>query len=463
MKIFDYLQIDDLKEALSKLFDNGGNFDTLDKDEEKIINSFFDSDFIPCSYECANMAARGTNISFNAFAIEWLLSNRRFTKKETNTLKNWVAQQREEINLQDPKLAPKLVGKIRDLPKGQPTEDPTTPSTPDMPPAKELPDTEGDDTVKNLKKENAELLAKLDKLTQITNSAEKENQVLKQKIEALQDKGVDSLDLSIDSVTNIAKQEIASYGEARKNSKQLLKEVESGKGAIVDLKAKAATVDDNDILTMVSSLNSHFDQNILTMAASMDKTLANNEKTFTKEIVGLYKELERLKVAATTDELTGLRNRRALEDWLEKTLPKLKKSGESLCLLMMDIDFFKKINDTYGHLVGDDALRKVGSAIAKAFRAKEGMLCRYGGEEFAVFVQGMDTASVLEKAQSLRISIENSKFRVRSSGDLVAFTISMGLSKFKPDDDRDSFMARADAALYEAKETGRNKIVANDP
>ena len=166
---------------------------------------------------------------------------------------------------------------------------------------------------------------------------------------------------------------------------------------------------------------------------------------------------------ATLDALTGYNNRHQFEKRLKETTAQAKRQNQSLCCIMSDIDFFKKVNDTYGHAVGDCVLKNVAKTIKKELR-EEDIASRYGGEEFIFLLPhtSLDEAKIV--AQRLRSAIEKKKINIEEYGiegvKEISVTISIGVSEYnKTDKDPQELYKRADLALYEAKETGRNKVI----
>jgi len=175
------------------------------------------------------------------------------------------------------------------------------------------------------------------------------------------------------------------------------------------------------------------------------------------------KELERdnvhLKRVAAMDFLTELVNRRQAVRHLERERARARRSGESLGFIMMDLDHFKSVNDTYGHQAGDAALKHVADLLKTRARASD-ILIRYGGEEFLAVLPDTNLAGTLELANSLRERIQNNPL---TYGDVeVQLRASFGVAVLPPDQDIDvkEMIGRADKALYAAKETGRNRVVA---
>jgi diguanylate cyclase (GGDEF)-like protein len=167
----------------------------------------------------------------------------------------------------------------------------------------------------------------------------------------------------------------------------------------------------------------------------------------------------RMYEAALRDGLTQAHNRRAFMDHMEKDLAYARRHGTPLSLIMLDIDHFKKINDTLGHPAGDAVLIKLAKVGLDTLR-KEDVFARFGGEEFAVICRGIDVAGASIVAERLRELIAS--MRVKHEGRDVAVTISLGVAGYPAfDAERPAqLIAAADDALYEAKRAGRNRVVA---
>jgi two-component system cell cycle response regulator len=166
-------------------------------------------------------------------------------------------------------------------------------------------------------------------------------------------------------------------------------------------------------------------------------------------------ELRRL---ATIDPLTGLQNRRAILAKLREQIKCTWRNREELSLLMLDIDHFKKVNDRYGHITGDDALEKVAVLMLHNIRDTD-IAGRYGGEEFLIILPKTDLPSGLRVGERLRSVIEATEMKA-PWGNVFGITVSQGLSGYMPGDDVYSLIARTDNALYRAKQKGRNRVEA---
>ncbi|HKA45418.1 MAG TPA: GGDEF domain-containing protein [Burkholderiales bacterium] len=160
---------------------------------------------------------------------------------------------------------------------------------------------------------------------------------------------------------------------------------------------------------------------------------------------------------ATTDPLTRLSNRRHLSDLLPRELIRARRKDGKVAVLMIDLDFFKKINDTFGHNAGDLVLSEVGQLLRAGIRGSD-IACRYGGEEISLVMPDTALKVATERAESIRKKIKN--LQITHEGQVIGpITVSIGVAIF-PDhaEDPDTLLRVADAALYEAKRDGRDRI-----
>lgn len=163
--------------------------------------------------------------------------------------------------------------------------------------------------------------------------------------------------------------------------------------------------------------------------------------------------------SALRDELTGWGNKRALDASLHREAELAMRHGTPLSILMLDIDHFKHVNDTYGHLAGDSILKDLAATIKKWSRGSD--LCfRYGGEEFLLILDDTDANQALKIAERIRENVERHTYLYK--GKIIPITISIGASTFKQNESLDSFKERADQALYSAKTNGRNQAISNE-
>ncbi len=162
---------------------------------------------------------------------------------------------------------------------------------------------------------------------------------------------------------------------------------------------------------------------------------------------------------ATLDALTNLNNRRQFETRLGQEISITKRQNNPLCAMMIDIDFFKKVNDTYGHAAGDEVLRTVASIIKEQLRESD-IPARYGGEEFAVLLPFTKIEEAQIVGERLRCAVEAHPVKVENAE--IAVTISMGLAEYNRVETGEELFERADKALYEAKKNGRNQVQVNN-
>jgi diguanylate cyclase (GGDEF)-like protein len=168
-------------------------------------------------------------------------------------------------------------------------------------------------------------------------------------------------------------------------------------------------------------------------------------------VTSMQRELVRL---ATADSLTGLLNRRAFFENTGKMIERAN-SGEPLSSIMLDLDHFKKINDLYGHDTGDQVLKRVSAEIGRV----PGIAGRLGGEEFALLLE-KNLSDAVDMAENIRRSVE--RLAIFAGEHPITVTCSLGVAEWKAGDTIDNLLRRADVALYEAKRTGRNKVVVAD-
>jgi diguanylate cyclase (GGDEF)-like protein len=171
-----------------------------------------------------------------------------------------------------------------------------------------------------------------------------------------------------------------------------------------------------------------------------------------RALVGVYE-------ASVKDALTGAWNRKYLDERLRGEIAYAVRHKALLSIVLVDIDHFKKVNDTYGHLAGDDVLRATANTMRQAIRTED-ILARYGGEEFVVLARGVDLKSGVQLAERLRIIAERSP--VTAGDQVIARTLSAGVASVEccgPDPSVEQLLGLADERLYRAKESGRNRVV----
>jgi len=179
----------------------------------------------------------------------------------------------------------------------------------------------------------------------------------------------------------------------------------------------------------------------------------------TREIQTLQQELDSARKRALTDTLTGLANREALYGALESAIHDAQEHDTVLCVLMVDIDHFKRVNDTQGHLVGDRVIRFVASTLKRLVKGKD-TAARFGGEEFAVVLPDTPATGAMALAENIRRAIADARLvRSDTREPLSQITVSVGVSAYRRGEEINALLDRADQALYAAKSGGRNRVV----
>jgi len=168
--------------------------------------------------------------------------------------------------------------------------------------------------------------------------------------------------------------------------------------------------------------------------------------------------LEQLQQQALSDPLTGLPNRRAFANEAERMLKEGRRSGQHIAIGVADVDYFKQVNDRFGHQTGDLVLRQVAHALQKVLRAVD-FIARIGGEEFGLLFREADAEQARQAAERLRAEVERRKI-VLPGGQSFDITLSIGVAQAAPQDSLEDVLREADLALYRAKQNGRNRVEA---
>jgi diguanylate cyclase (GGDEF)-like protein len=205
------------------------------------------------------------------------------------------------------------------------------------------------------------------------------------------------------------------------------------------------------LMKQQEKLNEHLQQEI------------NERKRAEEALQKANRELQRL---ATLDGLTQVANRYRFDEYLDQEWRRLSRHGAPLSLIMCDVDYFKRYNDTYGHQKGDDCLRAVAQAISHNVRRPADLVARYGGEEFAVILPDTTTEGAAQVAESIRLAVQQLKIEHSQSSASPYVSLSLGVYCIIPDRGHPTesltsktLIAGADKALYEAKKKGRNCLV----
>lgn len=186
---------------------------------------------------------------------------------------------------------------------------------------------------------------------------------------------------------------------------------------------------------------------------------AISEMLYRSNIV-TFKATKQLEVSALTDVLTGLMNRRAMDEQLKVEKARCLRHDSNFAIIMADLDEFKAINDRYGHEIGDEVLKELAHRMSGAIRGED-RLARWGGEEFLVLIPGGDRESAQLVAERIREAVGASPFE--TSAVYLSATVSLGVAVYHGDEHLEQVVSRADAAMYDAKRNGRNRAVLADP
>jgi diguanylate cyclase (GGDEF)-like protein len=205
-----------------------------------------------------------------------------------------------------------------------------------------------------------------------------------------------------------------------------------------------------DVMRLVDGASS-FARNLLQVMSSR----VRNDNTHLQRSFHLQREYER---AAKTDLLTGVHNRRWMDEMFPRQVARSQRSGQPLAVLMVDIDRFKRLNDTYGHQLGDVVLKATARKLAETLRPTD-FLVRYGGEEFIAMLPGAAQDQAAVAAERLRIAVERTDFAAPEPGTMLKVTVSIGVAVLANGETLEQLIERADNALYRAKAAGRNTVV----
>ena len=225
-----------------------------------------------------------------------------------------------------------------------------------------------------------------------------------------------------------------------------------------DLAVRIGEVHDyNDIKNIV-------DQMIVETKALVKsgKRLQTRMKVSSDDLKQLHQELEKSQQEAQTDALTTLINRRGLEKRLELERIRARQNGSSFSIILIDIDHFKRVNDTFGHLVGDSILRSI-AKLLKSHLRKNDLAARYGGEEFLILLPETEIKGAEAVGQKFRKALSTKEWKLKKTGESMGrITVSMGIALYKFNEPEESLIKRVDDALYLAKNNGRDRIVTQE-
>ncbi|HEX20662.1 MAG TPA: GGDEF domain-containing protein [Acidiferrobacteraceae bacterium] len=233
-----------------------------------------------------------------------------------------------------------------------------------------------------------------------------------------------------------------------------------GELSLIDGQPTSANVIANDLCevlvlneerfwTLVNASHA-FSRNLLFLLA---RRLRDNNAT----ISDVMKRQQKYERVSTTDELTGLHNRRWINDKLSRQIKRNQYNNEPLSLLMLDIDRFKSINDNYGHLVGDQVLMAVAEVMSNCIRPTD-LVARYGGEEFIIVLPVTELAGAHIVADRVCKDIREKNVDTKTDLQLPKVTVSIGFAQLQNNESMENLVARADTALYQAKNNGRDRV-----
>lgn len=204
---------------------------------------------------------------------------------------------------------------------------------------------------------------------------------------------------------------------------------------------------------------------VATLVSTTREVAANNRVLEARmretrcEIETLREKLEATRLESLTDALTGLSNRKHFEETLNAAIEAARGGSGVMSLIILDIDFFKRFNDLYGHLTGDQVLRLV-AIVMRENAGKQAHLARFGGEEFGIVLPGADRATARQVAETVRASVMGRELVKRSTGEsLGKITVSLGVAVLRSGDSPASLLERADLCMFAAKRGGRNRAV----
>ncbi|MGD9249286.1 MAG: GGDEF domain-containing protein [Desulfobacteraceae bacterium] len=246
---------------------------------------------------------------------------------------------------------------------------------------------------------------------------------------------------------------LASLIQSIKVTDQQYAESEEQMGALHQLLAPALS--EGDVKIIVAKIRDELES-----MTSANSAFRHQIDEATHEINRLKEMMTQYQEEALKDPLTRISNRRDFDLRLSEAIGNANADGSELCLIMADIDHFKQVNDTYGHLVGDNVLQVVAGKIGNIIKGKD-TVARVGGEEFAILLPETPFVGAIQLADNIRTAFEKLDFKKRSSRDSIGkITLSFGVTQYKYKEPVDDFVNRADKALYKSKNDGRNRVSA---
>jgi diguanylate cyclase len=244
--------------------------------------------------------------------------------------------------------------------------------------------------------------------------------------------------------------------EQRKQAQSAIETLRLSTSKITELEA----INNKRLVTLIEEFQTYLPKEIIQQQKTQQQLneLAQKVKDMELESSTLKSQLQTAKNDALRDPLTNLPNRLSYDERLKIELARWKRYHSPLTLMVWDIDHFKKVNDLFGHKSGDSALIIISKQLSDHCR-KTDFICRYGGEEFIMLLPDTNKHSALKPANQLRQLVEKNRFNL--NGSTLSITISCGITEFAPGDTGDTAFERADQALYQAKQQGRNQCCLN--
>lgn len=222
------------------------------------------------------------------------------------------------------------------------------------------------------------------------------------------------------------------------------------------LKSAAAEIAHMESDTRLVELQAELVSNISHVVQS-NRKLENDLVVSKFQLETQAQELDRTRKEARTDALCGVGNRKAVDETLQFMISRYQSGKQTFGVMLIDIDHFKRINDTFGHQAGDDVLSSISKALKECVRPED-FVGRLGGDEFIIILEGLNAENANLVGTRVRSTIELYDFSIANSGQSTVVTMSMGLAVIQSDDTLETLYERADKALYKSKELGRNRL-----
>ena len=237
---------------------------------------------------------------------------------------------------------------------------------------------------------------------------------------------------------------------------QLNIDVDQHTSALTTAQHEIESIENIETVEAFEGLQTDLIQNIKTVVQS-NRKLENDLVVSRYKLESQAQELDRSRKEARTDTLCQIGNRKAVDETLQFMVSRYKSQGKSFGLMLIDIDHFKRINDTFGHDMGDEVLVSIGHALKECVRPED-FVGRLGGDEFVIMLDGLNSDNARFVGSRIRSTIELYSFSVGTRGQSTVVTMSMGLAVMETADDVRTLYQRADRALYRSKEMGRNRL-----